>query len=90
MNFKRFYINGNNFSLTILYRTKIYRFSFENRWNTSMYRLTLFTTKRYVIKEEGKYFSIYYKYYFTNRFMEKWINKEDAKKRVIELYSNLH
>lgn len=55
-----------------------------------MFRLTMFTTKRYVIVEEHGYFSIYYKYYFTNKMVEKWVNKEDAKRRIIELYSNLH
>lgn len=50
----------------------------------------LYSLEISLIVEEHGYFSIYYKYYFTNKMVEKWINKEDAKKRVIELYSNLH
>lgn len=90
MNFKRFYINGNRFSFYIIYRSKIHRFEFENTWNTIMYRFTMFTTQRYVIVEEHGYFSIYYKYYFSNRLVEKWVNKEDAKKRVTELYKDIN
>ncbi len=46
INFKRFYINGNRFSLTILYRNKIIRLHFEAWWNGLMCKLTLMTTKK--------------------------------------------
>jgi len=89
MNFKKYYINGNKYSFCILYQTKIYRFHFEGNWNNLMYELTLFTTKRYVIEKEGEYYSIYYKFYFNKKLIEKWKDKENAIKRVIELNKNL-
>jgi hypothetical protein len=46
MNFKKFYINGGRFSITILYQTKYIRLHFENWWNTLMYKLTVWTTKK--------------------------------------------
>jgi hypothetical protein len=46
MNFKKFCINGGRFSITILYRTKIYRLHFESWWNGLMCKLTLMTTKK--------------------------------------------
>ena len=54
-----------------------------------MYDLTLFTTRRYVIKKEGEYYSIYYKFYFTTKLIEKWKDKENATKRLIELTKSL-
>jgi hypothetical protein len=45
MNFKRFYINGDKFSFTIIYRGKYVKFHFENWWNNLMHKLTILTTK---------------------------------------------
>ena len=39
MNFKKFYINGNNFTFS-------FRFSFEELWNTFMYKLTKLTSRK--------------------------------------------
>lgn len=92
MNFKRFYINGHKYSVTILYRTKIYRLHFENFWNTLMYKLTDYTTAKYLVKEEKPYFVVYLKKSFTFEltFIEKWIDKEKAKDRMKELNKTLN
>lgn len=92
MNFKKFYINGNRYSVVILHRTKTYRISFEGTWNNWMYQLYLFTTLMYIVKEDDSYFSIYRRFYFSNTFIEKWMKtdkftKKDAQKRASELYS---
>ena len=55
-----------------------------------MYDLTLFTTRRYIIREEYGYFYIYYKFYFTDELVEKWVKKEKAIERVKELTRNLN
>lgn len=89
MNFKKYYINGWRYSFYLIYRGKQYSFEFEGTWNGWMYQLTLFTTRRYVIEEEREYYSIYYKFYFTKKLIEKWKDKENAIKRVIELNKNL-
>lgn len=39
MNFKNFYINGNKFHIQI-------NFNLESYWNSFMYKLTLWTTKK--------------------------------------------
>jgi hypothetical protein len=45
MNFKKFYINGDRFTMIIVYRDKYLRLEFELWWNTLMYKLTQLTTK---------------------------------------------
>ena len=90
MNFKKYYINGWKYSIYLIYRGEQYSFEFEGTWNGWMYKLTLFTTRRYVIVEEYGYFSIYYKFYFTNELVEKWEKKEKALERVKELTRNLN
>jgi hypothetical protein len=89
MNFKKFYINGSKFSVYISYGTKTYHFAFEGKWNYLMSELTLFTTRRYVIEKEGKFYVIYYKFYFKKTFIEKWEDKEKAIERRKELTKQL-
>jgi hypothetical protein len=48
LNFKKYYINGNRFSVYIHYKGKHYRISFEGSWNNLMYRLTKLSNKIYL------------------------------------------
>jgi hypothetical protein len=89
MNFKKYYKNGDKWSLYIMYRGKNYHIEFESQWNGLMYRLTKFTTLRFVIEKEGIYYSIYKKYYFNKTLVEKWLEKDKAEQSVKQLYKKL-
>ena len=53
MNFKRFYINGNKFSIFIIYRDKGFDIGIEHWWNIFMWWLTKITTKQIpIVKPE--------------------------------------
>jgi hypothetical protein len=85
MNFKRYYTNGNGFSLYLSYRRKNYKISIEEIWNDLMYELTLFTNRRFVIEKEDDYFVIYMRYFFKKEFIEKFSTKEEAQEKIKEM-----
>ena len=92
LDFKKFYINGNRFSFYVIYRGKTHRFEFEGTWNTFMLKLTDFANARYIVKEEKPYFVVYKKpaFSFSPKMIEKWMDKENAIKRMKELNRSLN
>lgn len=85
MNFKKYYINGTKWSIYVSYRNKKYKLEPEAWWNNTMYKLTLFTTKRLTIEKEREHFVIYYRYYFKRVFVDEFSTKKEAQEKVKEL-----
>ena len=85
MNFKKYYINGNKWSIYITFRNKSYNIEVEHWWNNLMYDLFIFTSIIYHIKEENGYFSVYRKYLFSNNNIGNFINREEAIKYIKNL-----
>ena len=52
IDFKKFYINGNRYTLIIEYKSKKIRFSFEKRWNKLMIFLTKLKINKKIKKNE--------------------------------------
>jgi len=78
MNFKKYYVNGHKWTVYITYRNKRYNIETEHWWNNYMYRLTLFTTLRYVIEKDKDYFVIYEKYLFRKTIMDVFPTENEA------------